>query len=349
MKKSLLTGLVMGVLMVVMFISTGLVCGGEQETPSAIKIVLTVDGEEINKEIEVKMPDKPDRVSRGAKGDVQIFKFAPMRVWMPDGLRFFDMDPVLTYDPAFPHDPYTFSDMTYNNRNYGYYEKSDILPEQNREFVMVENDATVPPPAGEIVPCPVEKWNDLSRFEAKVLITTKGKNYKLQMVTYTACFDGDTKIRVLGGDEIRIRELTSGEYVLNPITGKPVKIAVVIKGPEAFDMYSITAGDHHILLTRDHPVPTRTGFKTARQLTTSDELLTEALSWRKIDTIESAKAGGDGRVYNLRFNTDTTDSEEHVITANGLVMGDHSLQERMSKGESPEALVIPIRNALTKK
>ena len=72
------------------------------------------------------------------------------------------------------------------------------------------------------------------------------------------------------GSQRIIRSIQSGDEILDPLDGTPVRVAAVIEGPEYLPMWDVSAGGKTVRVTHDHPFLTRKGFKQARNLRLKD-------------------------------------------------------------------------------
>lgn len=282
-----------------------------------LSVELTVDGVRLRRRANIALPT-PSRTAVGPAGTLQIHRLDVMRFVMPDGIRTIDVQPTVVHDPADRKAPYALSDALYNNRKWG---------------------------TSTTVPSGAPSWSELSKVSQKIVLTAGGTKYRLEQTYYTSCFLGDTRIRVLGGNEVPIRMLADGEYVLNPLTGRPAKIERVIRGPEPYGLFALGVGGRRIVLTRDHPVPTQLGIKAAREVVVGDQVLTEGLRYQAVTAIERLAPVPGTRVYNLRFNSSSPDPADHVVLANGLVMGNQPLQALVERGERPGRLPLPAGTA----
>jgi hypothetical protein len=91
-------------------------------------------------------------------------------------------------------------------------------------------------------------------------------------------------------------------------------------------LYRIGFGEHSAWFTAFHPVYTKRGLQPASEITAEDEVLGEDGAYHPVNVLESQAGDPNRSVYNLRFKG-SSDSRQHMISANGIVAGDFFLQE----------------------
>jgi len=108
-------------------------------------------------------------------------------------------------------------------------------------------------------------------------------------------------------------------------------------GPEKKEVITIETDQDHITLTGNHPVLKLIDGKetmvTADTIVVGDLLVSYA---KKPVQVESVSAGVLDSSANLVYNVDNNSSEEsdHVVIANGLIMGDLYWQKKLSEQSS---------------
>ncbi|RYZ56583.1 MAG: hypothetical protein EOP07_12270 [Proteobacteria bacterium] len=152
--------------------------------------------------------------------------------------------------------------------------------------------------------------------------------------TVCGCFAEDTLILMGDGSEKAIRDITEGDEVQNPLTGKIQSVKRVVAGPEKIPMYRVLTAIGSVLVTRQHPFLTRRGSVTAEDLraddliaTGSDNQFKEILS---IDSVPWDETKPAPIVWNLEL-VGSDDFSEHYVQAGGVMTGDLFIQETLGK------------------
>lgn len=172
--------------------------------------------------------------------------------------------------------------------------------------------------------------NAQTEFEATMTIGG-GESRTLNYTGTQGCLHGDTLITLYDGTRVPIDDVMAGEYVLNPITGAPQEVLVVIRGPEPFPLIEVGFGKRSVLFTEQHPIPTPDGIKQAADVRPGDRIQDENGRWRRVTTVLIHPVRKGQVVYNLLLASDTDDPIDHMFLAGGLVVGDNWLQERPSE------------------
>jgi len=142
------------------------------------------------------------------------------------------------------------------------------------------------------------------------------------------CFDELTKIRMADGSDRLITRLRQGEFVFNPVTGRPSKIVKLTIGPEDKPLIHVTVGDSMVRVTDTHPFMTPAGWVMAKSLRKGEKILSAGREWRPVTQIEP---GAKGRVVvNLALEGDASQPDLHYVLADGVVTGDLVIQNMIS-------------------
>ena len=141
------------------------------------------------------------------------------------------------------------------------------------------------------------------------------------------CFDETTLIRMSDGSDRLVTELKMGEFVYNPITKMPARITKLTIGPELKPLLNVSVGGRVVKVTDTHPFMTRRGWIQAKNLKTSDQVLSGSKVYLPVTAIE---LGASGRtVANLALEGPASQAELHYVLANGVVTGDLVIQNML--------------------
>lgn len=145
------------------------------------------------------------------------------------------------------------------------------------------------------------------------------------------CLAEGTEIAIHEGEVTRVENLRPGDKVWNPITRREMTIGKVVSGPESKPLLLIRTQLQNIVMTETHPVLTRVGRKSAKQLTNKDFVQVEG-RWLPILSLDSLPAARAPTVWNIKL-VDGEGWDDHWILANGMPV------ERIpSKGAFQESL-----------
>jgi hypothetical protein len=143
------------------------------------------------------------------------------------------------------------------------------------------------------------------------------------------CFLEGSKI-MMGDGTWKDGELVQkGDYVWNPVAKMAVRVAETTNGPEKHPIIRIeTLAGKVIKVTRNHPMPTKTGLKAAKDLLVGDDVLVLNGDYTRVTAVglESSK---EKFVWNLRLDGDSKDESFHYVLVDGIVAGDLTLQEQL--------------------
>jgi len=144
------------------------------------------------------------------------------------------------------------------------------------------------------------------------------------------CFTPDTTIRMGDGSLKEITKIRGGETVWNPITGRAMPVRRVLAGPEKRDLvrYEVDGGQNRVVtVSEGHAVPTRRGIVKAADLTEWDSVLGGDGVYHPLARLTRLPPSADQVVWNIEIDTDSKDSDDRMLEANGfLVTGDLVLQ-----------------------
>ena len=129
-----------------------------------------------------------------------------------------------------------------------------------------------------------------------------------------------------------VENLSAGDLIWNPILESGVRIRQIIEGPEPEPLIELGYGDTLVSVTQGHPVHTRNGVKTARELMISDEVMDTAGEYHQLAVLRVLPVEPDQLVINFEIDTDSEDPNAHMFVSDGIVTGDLWLQRRLGAG-----------------
>ncbi len=179
-----------------------------------------------------------------------------------------------------------------------------------------------------------------TRFDITVAWYEGGLCNQITSSKYVSCLDPATRITLYDGQAIPIRELVAGEYVRNPITGAAMRIQKIIYGPEPFPLIGVESDRGMVWFSKAHPVPTLRGYRQAIEIEPGDCLIGDGAFYRVLD-VRSAPVHVGQKVYNLEFEHHSANPTDHLFLANGIVVGDYWLQDRVRETREKRAEALP--------
>lgn len=175
------------------------------------------------------------------------------------------------------------------------------------------------------------------------------------------CFAPETKILMSDGSTKLITAVKVGDRVLNPITNEAMEVETTILGDEAKPLFQIGYGTQSVEVTDGHPMMVGNGVTEGQSYAMSRAIAPAALSnrdaqkaggysvkradevkvgdlvlgadgiYHRVNTVRELPVREGQLVFNLRVRTDSTNPDDHMIVADGVVTGDHWLQESIVK------------------
>lgn len=144
------------------------------------------------------------------------------------------------------------------------------------------------------------------------------------------CLAENTKIFMADGSRKDIQHIRIGDMVWCNTGAGILMVANVWKGWEDECLTIRTEGGLEIIVTKDHPIHLQEGFLRAGELKENDRIMT-LRGFEAVRYIIPQKY--NGFVYNLDLEAGrgSDDNGEITMIANGIVVGDMSLQCRLSK------------------
>jgi hypothetical protein len=145
------------------------------------------------------------------------------------------------------------------------------------------------------------------------------------------CFAEETRIAVSKNETRLIRELQVGDLVWNPVKKVQVRIARMTAGPETLPLIVVHTAGRSLKVTTEHPMVTDRGLIMAELLEAGDAMVMADGSLEKVVRVESVLHDGAGSVRNFIINPESTDPDDHMVLAEGIVTGDLYLQSQLKK------------------
>jgi hypothetical protein len=146
---------------------------------------------------------------------------------------------------------------------------------------------------------------------------------------YLGCFDPETEILMGDGKTLKkVKDIRTGDSVLNPLTQDALKVGKVYVGKESEPMIEITAGGSVVKVNKGHVMVTEAGLKKAIELMIGDKIGSYGKDWVAIDSIRQLPVDPAQEVYHFEAGTSSS-WRDRVIVSNGLISGDRWLQDQM--------------------
>jgi hypothetical protein len=172
----------------------------------------------------------------------------------------------------------------------------------------------------------------MTSFQIAMELRDSGQSYRLNANKYVSCLDPATPVTLHDGQQAAIGTLVPGEYVANPITGAGMRISEIIKGPEPVPLFAIRTSQGWIKCSREHPLPTDRGFQQASRVKAGDWLWDGNGARMAVREARQVPPAPGQLVYNLRFDHESPDPNDHMFLAGGIVVGDYWVQDRLREG-----------------
>jgi hypothetical protein len=149
------------------------------------------------------------------------------------------------------------------------------------------------------------------------------------------CMDEHTLVTLADGSRLEIKRLSPGERVLDPTTKRAMRVARVVRGPEPFGRtIELGTSEGAVVFTEQHPIPTGAGVKPAKDVRVGD-LVWNAEGKKREIVRRMDKAPDESRVVvNVELETTSEDERDHVLLANGIVVGDWWMERSRGRAVS---------------
>ncbi len=147
------------------------------------------------------------------------------------------------------------------------------------------------------------------------------------------CFPPETRLAMAGGLPKRADLIRTGDELWNPVLHKPMFVKNVVKGPEPTPLLKFTAGGKSLTVSTKHPMVTKRGLLAAHLVEVGDELIAHDGKAQRVSQIVSLPLKKGQMVYNFEVVTESNDPKERMISAEGFVTGEWTLQSALQKAE----------------
>jgi hypothetical protein len=154
------------------------------------------------------------------------------------------------------------------------------------------------------------------------------------------CYIAGTRIAVADGVDLPI-ELIRRDMPITTLAGRSSNVLRVEAGPEPLPVITVRTDQGQALtVTEGHPMMTASGLKPARDLTLEDRMLTAAGDHARITELRRDRY--NGMVFN--FSLPGKQLDDHLVVAEGLVVGDLHLQKQLERN-NPALQLVGIDSA----
>lgn len=148
---------------------------------------------------------------------------------------------------------------------------------------------------------------------------------------FSGCFAPESQIMMSDGNQKAIQDVSAGEFVYNPVTGRDIKVEKVIESPENVPMIELRTVDSRILkVTQEHPISTDAGIVKANTLQAGDLIEVTDGSYAELESVRELSIEAGQRVLNLVLEGDsnlTADNiKDRMLLADGIITGDLLVQ-----------------------
>lgn len=141
----------------------------------------------------------------------------------------------------------------------------------------------------------------------------------------SGCFAPGTKIRLADGTDKVIEDIAAGDEVLNPVTGKAVKVKSLVESPEAQPVIEIEFAGGKIRVSQTHPMLTDQGIVPAFAVQAGMQLKSDG-ELRAVQSAQELPLAFNQRVLNITLDADE-DFDNHMLLADGVITGDLFVQQ----------------------
>jgi hypothetical protein len=143
------------------------------------------------------------------------------------------------------------------------------------------------------------------------------------------CFKEGTRILTNLGYK-NVEALTKNDLIVNPKSGKLMKIKKVVFGPEKINLIKFVISSGVTLnVTTKHPMLTDRGIIKAKDVSKNDKLKIQDGSFEAINSIEEIKISTNSNVHNLELDVVGDKFEDHLVIADGVITGDLFVQQKL--------------------
>lgn len=149
-------------------------------------------------------------------------------------------------------------------------------------------------------------------------------------IRYIGCFDPETDITLANKTSKKVKDISVGDEVWNPVTKRTARVKDILESVEKQGMVVIEAGALNLKVTQGHPVLVASkGNVVASTLKVGDHLVTADGQEVAITKVETLPPNSSQRVVN--FTLEGGESfDDHMLIANGLMSGDLFVQKQLT-------------------
>jgi hypothetical protein len=150
-------------------------------------------------------------------------------------------------------------------------------------------------------------------------------------IRYIGCFDPETDITMADKSLKKVRELSVGDEVWNPVTKRASRVKDILESAEQEGMVLIEAGALHVKVTQGHPVYIASkGNVIAKSVAVGDRMIDAAGGEVTITKVETLAPDSSQKVIN--FTLEGGESfNDHMLIANGIRSGDLFVQRQLNQ------------------
>lgn len=146
-------------------------------------------------------------------------------------------------------------------------------------------------------------------------------------VRVSGCFHPDTQISLSDGTTKKAKEVTVQDSLLNPVTGKAVKVLSVVESKEQAELVEFGFEKVKLKVSEGHAVLVEGGkLKKAKELVVGDKVLGADKKYHSIDNLKRLSVESGQKVINFNLETDSKDTNDHMLLSDGIATGDLFVQ-----------------------
>ena len=135
------------------------------------------------------------------------------------------------------------------------------------------------------------------------------------------CFDTNTLLTLADGTKKKVEDIDVGEKVLNPVTGRSMKVVRTIERLESESLIELGYDSYRLHVTQPHPVKTSKGVKRASKLDLNDFVLGDDNKFHQLTILRQLPANPQ-TVKNFEFHGHSNKPDDHMVLSDGIVTGD---------------------------
>lgn len=144
------------------------------------------------------------------------------------------------------------------------------------------------------------------------------------------CFAEGTQIAMADGSTKAIEQIVKGDEVKNPNTGKPQRVLATTVLDFDGSLRRIEAQGKTLRVTPNHPVLSDDGILPAHELGAMTNVISGLNGLHDIQASVSDEEPKKQKVYNLLLESSSEKLEDHLLVADGIIVGDLAVQSVVS-------------------